>query len=177
MYKTVAGRWGPCTFIGRDEYIGRSIYNYGEYNPDETEMLISLAKDRCLDIGANIGCISQALLRAGFRVDAFEPQPEMYAMLVENTSAGKDRVSTYCTAVGSTGGMALMPKVQYSKKGNFGGLAIGDKSIYGSIEVPVITIDEFNYDDVGLMKIDVEGYEREVLILSLIHISEPTRPY
>jgi hypothetical protein len=56
-----------------------------------------------------------------------------------------------------------MPVVKYSAKGNFGGLGIGTPSIYGSYSVPVNTLDSFAYENVGFIKIDVEGYEYEVL--------------
>lgn len=159
MYGTVNGRWGQCKFLLKDEYVGRSMYNYGEYNPDETEMILSLASGVCLDIGANIGVISQALLASGHEVVAFEPQPEIFKLLAENCVGAM----LHNCAVGSAAGTATMPKVQYSAKGNFGGLGIGDSSIYGSITVPVNTIDTFGFKNVGFIKIDVEGYELEVL--------------
>lgn len=163
MYKEVNGRWGKCKFFAKDEYVGRSMYNYGEYNPDETEMILSLARGKCLDVGANIGVISQALLTNGFDVVAFEPQPEVYRVLVENiNNVGRGGVAVN-TAVGDRAGEAEMPKVYYSEKGNFGGLGIGSKSMYGSYRVPVVTIDSYKFDDVGFMKIDVEGFEAEVL--------------
>lgn len=159
MYKTIDGRWGKCKFLLKDEYIGRSLYNYGEYGPDETEMILGLASGVCLDIGANIGVISQALLSNGYEVKAFEPQPEIFELLSENCPSA----TLFNTAVGSEAGMAKMPKVQYSAKGNFGGLGIGDTSIYGSIDVPVVTIDSYHFPNIGFVKIDVEGYEIEVL--------------
>lgn len=171
MYKSVEGRWGRCKFLAKDEYVGRSMYYYGEYNPDETEMIMDLAfrgknPDNvvCLDIGANIGVISQALLCTGARVYAFEPQPQIFELLKEN--CGNTRNTNFIlhnTAVGAVVGMANMPKVHYSSKGNFGGLGIGTPSIYGNITVPVITIDSLTIPDIGFIKIDVEGYELEVL--------------
>lgn len=163
MYKEVIGRWGPCKFMAKDEYVGRSMYYYGEYNPDETETILSLASGTCLDIGANIGVISQALLYAGHRVHAFEPQPEIYKLLVENMNSVGGEFTHHNAAVGDRAGTAHMPKVHYSAKGNFGGLGIGTPSIYGNITVPVNTIDSMSLRDVGFMKIDVEGYELEVL--------------
>jgi FkbM family methyltransferase len=167
MYREVNGRWGFCRFFGKDEYVGRSMFSYGEYNPDETEMILSLAAEqaqktdmhRCLDIGANIGCISQALLHEGFIVEAFEPQPELFELLEYNARCGV----CHNTACGDKIGFATMPKVQYSAKGNFGGLGLFEKSIYGDYKVPVLTIDSLEYDDVVFIKIDVEGYELEVL--------------
>lgn len=159
MYREVNGRWGPCRFFGKDEYVGRSIFSYGEYNPDETEKILSLARDRCLDIGANIGCISQALHHEGFVVEAFEPQPEIFGLLEFNARGA----IVHNTAVGDEAGWATMPKVHYSTKGNFGGLGLFETSIYGDYKVPVLTIDSLNYEDVGFIKIDVEGFELQVL--------------
>ena len=159
MIKTIESRWGPCTFFLKDEYVGRSIYNYGEYNPDETEKIISLASGHCLDIGANIGVISMALLASGFKVTAFEPQPAVCDLTISNCIGAK----VYNSAVGASAGVTQMPRVYYSSKGNFGGLSCGTTSQYGSYEVPVMTIDSLGLDDVGFMKIDVEGYEYQVL--------------
>lgn len=169
MYKYVDGRYGGCTFLGSDEYVGRSMFYYGEYNPEETAKILSLASGLCLDVGANIGVISQALLAYGHNVIAFEPQPEIHTLLQKNClasksiSGGTPYFNTHNVAVGASAGTAKMPKVHYSAKGNFGGLGIGDKSLYGSYDVPVVTIDSFEFLDVGFIKIDVEGYEYEVL--------------
>lgn len=158
MYKSVNGRWGTCKFLSSDEYVGRSMFYYGEYGPEETEMVLSLAKGLCLDIGANIGCISQALVTSGFSVVAFEPQPVLFALLEENVDCVAHNV-----ALGSVAGLATMPKVHYSAKGNFGGLGVGESSIYGNITVGMNTLDAYNFSGVGFIKLDVEGYELEVL--------------
>jgi FkbM family methyltransferase len=161
MINTVESRWGPCTYFLKDEYVGRSIHNYGEYGPDETEKIISLATPGklCLDIGANIGCISMALLKSGFSVHAFEPQPEVFKLLEMNAVGAE----CHNMALGIEEGTAKMPKVYYSAKGNFGGLGIGGKSAYGSYDVPVKTLDSFDFKNVGFIKIDVEGFESMVL--------------
>lgn len=165
MYKTIEGRWGPIKFLLTDQYVGRSLYYYGEYNPDETEMIRSLANGLCLDIGANMGVITQALLVAGHEVIAFEPQLLICDILRENCAFTEStKYQVYNTAVGSECGVAEMPKVQYGAKNNFGGLGIGDKSIYGNITVPMTTIDSYQLDGVGFIKIDVEGFEYEVLV-------------
>ncbi len=161
MYREVNGKWGYCKFFAKDMYVGRSMNYYGEYGPDETEKVLSLASGLCLDIGANIGCITQALLANNFTVLAIEPQPEVYRCLRSN-------ICRYTTgnamnvAVGSAVGTAKMPVVHYSDKNNIGGLGIGQRSIYGTYEVPVVTIDSLEVTP-GFMKIDVEGYELEVL--------------
>ena len=43
----INGRYGPCYTFKKDEYIGRSVFSYGEYNKDECEHLLnSLMKKR-----------------------------------------------------------------------------------------------------------------------------------
>lgn len=161
MYKNVDGRWGRATYFAKDEYVGKSLHYYGEYNPDETEKILELAsikKGLCLDIGANIGVISQALEHEGFEVFAYEPQPEVFKVLELNFGG-----ASFNVAVGSEKGTAKMPKMHYSDKGNFGGISLNTKSMYGSYDVPVVTMDDQGLDNVTFIKIDVEGYELEVL--------------
>lgn len=162
MINTKESRWGPCSYFLKDEYVGRSIHNYGEYGPDETEKILELApKDKlCLDIGANIGVISMALVANGYKVAAFEPQPEVFKLLKKNVGFDAD---VHNTALGMDTGFVDMPKVYYSAKGNFGGLGIGTKSLYGSYQVPIATLDSFGFSNVGFIKIDVEGFEEMVL--------------
>lgn len=170
MYKTVESRWGTTKFFAHDEYVGKSLYYYGEYGPDETEKILELCGnigDRCvLDVGANIGTISQALLHQGHTVYAIEPQPEVFKLLQINMAAtGSSKAYAYNYAVGSEEGVAQMPKVHYSVKGNFGGLGIGQKSIYGNIEVLVKKLDSLiTSQRVGFIKMDVEGSEIHALI-------------
>lgn len=173
MLVTKQGRWGEVTFFAKDEYVGRSLYNYGEYNPDETEKILELATIKngvCLDIGANCGVITQALICDGFIVKAFEPQPEVFKVLEMNIAhsnkfCGYDDSLTnaYNCGLGAENTMAVMPKVHYSEKGNFGGMSIGSRSLMGTINVLVQTLDSFNFKHIGFIKLDVEGYELQVL--------------
>jgi FkbM family methyltransferase len=166
MKRTIEGRWGKVSYFLKDEYVGKSIHNYGEYNPEETEKIISLAgSGLCLDIGANIGCITQALMQSDKDVVAFEPQPEVFKLLQENMSFSEKKLKCRAinAAVGDKVGEVEMPKVYYSAKGNFGGLGIGMTGVYGTYKVPCVTIDSYGFSNVSFMKIDVEGYETEVL--------------
>lgn len=161
---TVEGRWGKCAFFAQDEFIGKAISSYGEYNPDETEFILKLAaqagKDRrVLDVGANIGAIAQALEFSGFTVEAFEPQPEVFALLRRNFSGRAHNV-----ALGAQAELAIMPRLDYAQKYNFGGVAVGTASrANGAIRVKVETLDSYGFTDVGLVKVDVEGFEEQVL--------------
>jgi FkbM family methyltransferase len=160
----VDGRWGKCHFFKQDQYIGQSLLHYGEYNPDETEFILGLAakagKDKMvLDIGANIGVIAQALEHSGFTVEAFEPQAEVFSVLKMNFKGTAHNV-----ALGDQSGMTVMPNLDYAAANNFGGISCGTVSkLRGGVEIPIRKLDDYKYENVGLMKIDVEGYEEKVL--------------
>ncbi len=161
---SVEGRWGKCHFFKQDIYIGKSFLHYGEYNPDETEFILGLAakagKDKLvLDVGANIGAISQALEHSGFTVEAFEPQLEVFSLLKMNFKGKAHNV-----ALGEKDGTTVMPNLNYEEANNFGGVSCGTLSkSRGSVQIPVHRLDDYNYNNVGLIKIDVEGYEELVL--------------
>jgi FkbM family methyltransferase len=161
---SVMGKYGRTYYFRHDEYVGKSIFQYGEFSPEECTYLINLAnirKGTVLDIGANIGCISQALAVAGHRVWAWEPQPELYKLLVLNTMGLTVNLAN--CALGAKPGTAYMPLVDYSKPGNFGGLGLGS----GKLPVEVQTLDTYCLDNISLIKIDVEGFEEEVLLGAL----------
>lgn len=160
--RSVVGKYGLTYYYGKDEYVGRSVHNYGEFSPIECTKIVSLCSEMSgvvLDIGANIGCISQAVHAAGYEVIGFEPQPAIYDLFVKNNPS----VSCHLVALGSEPGFAKMPRVDYSRKGNFGGLGVGYRSELGSITVPMRTLDSYEFLRTGLIKIDVEGHELEVL--------------
>lgn len=155
--------YGKMTFYGKDEYIGRSLYAYGEWSGDECDMLRGLASGVFVDVGANIGAMSMAVAATGRPVLAFEPQPALYSLLVKNCTGLP--VSCFNLALSSVAGHARMPKIRYGDRGNYGGLGFG-RSDLGSIEVECKTLDSLvsrSTHPVGLIKIDVEGHELQVL--------------
>lgn len=162
--RSIEAKYGLTYYYGKDEYVGRSIHNYGEFSGEECEKILELSGDGlCLDIGANIGFISQMLLANDRSVVAFEPQPEIFKLLELNTVKWKDRVRCENIALGAYAGSTIMPKVHYSERGNFGGLSCGTRSALGGVHVGLRTLDSYGFDDVSFMKIDVEGFEEQVL--------------
>lgn len=167
MLGKVNGRWGVCEYFLKDEYVGRSVRAYGEYGPDETEYILEhRGSGLFLDVGANIGCISQAVLSMGGRVMAFEPQREVYEVMVCNLAYAGGNFEAMNVAVGSVSGSAKMPVLDYSAKNNIGGLSLGEgTNPWGKHRsVPVVTLDSLEIEEpVTFIKVDVEGYELEVL--------------
>lgn len=155
--------YGTCKFYGKDEYIGRSLYAYGEFSGEECLKIVELAPrgKMFIDIGANIGVMSMALGFNGFNGIAFEPQPALHDLLKFNV---RDfNISCLNWAVGSSNTTVKMPKLRYEDRMNFGGISVGMKSPLGSYDVTQVTLDNCALENIGFIKIDVEGYELEVL--------------
>lgn len=113
----------------------------------------------CVDVGAHIGLFSLAAINDGFEsVKAFEPQPENYRCLVENTAT--HAVHNFPFALGRhTGRIALQ-----MGRGSNSGCWYGAELQYPMAgEVAVMRLDWFDLQRVDLIKIDVEGAEGFVL--------------
>ena len=103
-----------------------------------------------LDIGAWVGTWTMKINSFCGRVIAFEPDPLHYECLVKNVP---DNVETHQLAVGNDSKMISLSQDDFTQA----------KRVLGAGTIPMVTIDSLNLDDVDLIKIDVEGYEMEVL--------------
>jgi len=103
-----------------------------------------------LDIGAWVGTWSMAMNRFCGRVIAFEPDETHYACLVKNVD---DDIETHQLAVGNDTKMISLSDDNFTQA----------KRIIGDGNIPMVTIDGLGLSDVDMIKIDVEGYEMEVL--------------
>jgi FkbM family methyltransferase len=122
-----------------------------------------------LDVGANLGCFSLTLarLRPSCIVHAFEPSPETLLRLKANVAMNKAHsVITHSLAIGKTIGRLQFVNDR-SSPGTNRLLGQAEVAPSSTIEVEVSTIDRFlklnGEPDVAFLKIDVEGFEADVL--------------
>jgi FkbM family methyltransferase len=129
--------------------------------------------DLCFDIGANLGTRTKVFRKLGAVVVAVEPQPYCVSIL-KSLYGNDDHVHLVEQAVGSEPGAAtlhvgeshvlstLNPEWIAAMKAS---KRFGDTAWAGEIEVPLTTIDALveTYGSPAFAKIDVEGYELEVL--------------
>ena len=128
-----------------------------------------------VDVGAHIGKWSTglALLCNVEKIIAYEPVPESFKRLQENA---KDFPQMICvnSAVGSTVGQILMNAEEGRNSPLSSVLELREKmrSIHKveaaqprQISVPITTLDHdlADYEEISLLKIDVQGYDSEVL--------------
>lgn len=160
------------SYFVKDEMIGSSLQRYGEYQQLELEFLLSiLTPDSVVyDVGANVGYHSTAFASRARQVISFEPNPQNFALLQQNT-ADHDRITRYQAAVSNTAGTGYIGDFDPAVLGNFGHMTMGTSGI----QVPCMTLDSVNHAPPDLIKIDVEGHEYEVLQGSK-HLLESCRP-
>ena len=128
---------------------------------------------RALDIGANIGLYSYALSSLCETVEAFEPQPWASSRLKKYQIKN---INCHNVGLSDTQGhldlnIPIINGKEIDGMASFRDLK-GEKNV---IRVPVHCVDDYNFDNVSFMKIDVEGYERQVINGSLVTI-EKSRP-
>ncbi len=110
-----------------------------------------------LDVGANVGVHTRAMAQVSYETIALEPQEAAYARLIVNT-ADLDNVRPLRMAASARDGLAAMRHVP----GNRGASRLVRSG--GDEVVATMRLDDLDlHRPVSLVKIDVEGHEREVL--------------
>lgn len=105
-----------------------------------------------LDIGAWCGTWSIAMSPYCKRIHAFEPDSTHFVCLSKNVGPHV-HIDPKMIAVGDNNDMVSLTNDDFTQA----------KRIEGSGNIRLHTIDSFNFADVDLIKIDVEGYEMRVL--------------
>lgn len=115
--------------------------------------------DTVLDIGAHIGALTVPIARLispPGTVYAFEPQRKIYRELVHNLELNElTNAVPLRFALSSERGIIEMNRAT----AHDGRVGVGS----GGDRVEARTVDSFGFEDVSLMKIDVEGHEADVL--------------
>jgi len=103
------------SYFVNDEMIGSSLQRYGEYQQLELEFLLSiLTSDSVVyDVGANVGYHTTAFASRARQVISFEPNPQNFALLQQNT-ADHDRVTRYQAAVSNTQGTGYIASLNHA---------------------------------------------------------------
>jgi FkbM family methyltransferase len=115
-----------------------------------------------IDIGANLGLFTFFMSRASKHVFAFEPNP--YPL--ENLKGLVDsNVTVLPIALGNNDGPVEI-KIPHHRKGwSSNGASLASKEINDGkiINIQCRKLDSLNIENIGLIKIDVEGFEIEVI--------------
>lgn len=130
--------------------------------------------DLCLDVGAHVGDRVAAFRRLGARVVAVEPQPHL-AKLLRRLHGSDPGVAILDVAVGAASGEAELrvnrrnPTLSTLSTDWIGSVSASPRfpgeRWDATATVPVVTLDALigEYGPPAFVKIDVEGFEQEVL--------------
>lgn len=163
-------RSGPRVFVRPDDFVGRSLFFFGDLDRKITWILSRILRpgDTVIDVGANVGAvalIAARLVGPGGSVHAFEPQPAIRSLLERSVRLNRfQQVTVHGVALGDAAG----PGSLTVPEGNFGGASFVRVTPGGSaVSVPVVRgteyLERLSLRPIRLVKIDVEGYEEVVV--------------
>ena len=128
-----------------------------------------------LDIGANLGtfCVPLAQKIPQLKFHAFEPQRIVSYQLCANIIINSlDNVYTYELALSNENASVDLAMPDYAAETNIGAFSIDKevreneyecKTVNTTDRIDVVPLDFLTFDNIRLIKIDVEGHELEVL--------------
>jgi FkbM family methyltransferase len=151
-------------FPRRFELTARFNYNraLGRLEPeiDIIEQIVHQRR-RCIDIGANVGLYTYRFAQLFQTVEAFEPIPECAQIITSNQ---RENVRVHNTALSNQSGKANLsiPNTGGPEATCFASLS-NQFPDADSLTVGLRTLDSFEFTEVDMIKIDVEGHELEVL--------------
>jgi FkbM family methyltransferase len=166
----VSTLYGHMRVIESDQVVSRSLSVYGEWAQDELALLRRLVpSEACvLDVGAFLGTHTLAFSRfvgPKGRVYAVEPRREIYTVLAENIAINAcHNVTALNMGLGNIERSLNLPFVDLGTPENFGSLSLAEcPPDPNSYEIQVSTIDGLGIGKIDMIKLDVEGMERQVL--------------
>ena len=130
---------------------GRLTYQYHKYSA-----AMKWVKDKTLavDVGSHVGLWAYFLARDFEHVACFEPMPEHQACWHVNMAERTNAELFTCALGRDFGEVAIETRTKGSS---------GDTGVKSGKGVDLKPLDHFNFENVGLIKIDTEGYEMDVL--------------
>jgi len=147
------------------ETIGFELFINGVYEPSTVNFISNRLKTGgvFLDIGANIGAITIPVCksRTDIKAIAIEAAPWIFTYLEENVKKNElTNVTLVNKAISDKGQMTVE---FYSPREKFGKGSMAPVFTRESVPVETVTLDEIsnslNGNEIGMIKIDVEGFE------------------
>lgn len=174
MIQQLATRYGTMFVPDNDRGQYWWLANTGaspedQYIEDICGLLDERPRATAVDVGANFGCWSLPLARHAHTVYAIEPQRGCFDLLQKSlTATGIRNVRLLNAAVGSRSGHIMIPDLDLDHASNFGGVSLAiphhEQPDAPMRDVAMVTLDDtLHGEPVSFIKIDVEGFEANVI--------------
>jgi len=156
--KLVHNYWMPTSDDHFERLINKRIKKGGppEYQDDVRDEEYKYVTDFniAIDVGANVGLWAKPLSKKFNRVFAYEPLEQVYICLERNVNPSKVYINKF--ALGSTNNKVNMVYDHINTGGSY-------VSEVGTGSIDIKRMDDLNLPKFGLLKIDCERHELEVL--------------
>jgi FkbM family methyltransferase len=159
--------WLATTLLPASLYYRGRIADEATWGEHELYVLdrIVAPGGTAIDVGANRGVFAYAFSRIADRVEAFEPNPDCAAFAGRMLGA-RARVHALALGDASSRAVLVVPVSEEGEALHLGGSlgrgACGHEATV-HFEVEVRTLDSYRFEDVRVVKVDVEGSELAVL--------------
>jgi len=165
-YPIVNGLHLPFLDFFKDFSENDSLYNFGGNSREEALKYVK-SFNHVIDIGAHVGISVIHWSKLFSKVTAFEPMIDHYNCLIKNTENLKN-IECHNNAISGSEGILYGA---YRSNKNSGSFQLLDsnyqqpkkKSPRQLYEILVKKLDSFEFKSVDLIKVDVEGWELDVL--------------
>lgn len=166
--------YGEVQVFSSDCVIGADIANgtsRWEYHVCEFLKRYYRPGTNLVDVGAFIGLhtryAARHIVSQGCTVYSVEAQPEVFSVLKANTESLPNVVRFNAVASDITGTQLMSIPKDYTTWKNPGGLGVVDAEFSHpdlvAQEIPSIRLENLPFENVSIMKIDVEGHEMQVI--------------
>jgi FkbM family methyltransferase len=163
--------WGLGMQVRPSEDLGNALWRFGIYDLPVSEAIWRLLDrgEAAIDVGANIGYVSGLMAaRSGpeGQVFAFEPHPQVFTELVSNISSWSGHrispIRPFEVALSSQSGRAFLDEGETFDTNRGLSRVTQERS---KIEICTARLEDICADSgpIGVLKVDVEGHELEVL--------------
>ena len=161
--KNIKGWYLPDWDTHFENLLQQKNYKW-EYQQPQRDYALSFIKEfktNAIDAGSNIGFWSKELCEKFNHVYAFEPHPDNLECYKENLKEFKN-YTLYDNAISNITNKKLN---LYFSPDECGNASLNDFGIKKTktIKVKVKKIDDYNFDNIGFIKVDCQSHEKEVI--------------
>lgn len=165
----------PEGYLINDGQYAKALLHWGVYT-HEVDVINRIKADWSdlnkvfIDVGAHIGVFSWNLASHFSKTYSFEPQKEIFNYLCGNIALKglSEKIETFNMGLSSKEDLLTFYTREHSENSGMGmngfvNYHFDDDRVDDSLKLKVKPLDFFNIENVGFIKIDVEGHELDVL--------------